>query len=345
MFIKILYVSGISFFSALAILGFVSGYITPSHYGWLGFFGLILLPVLSVNLLLAITGWILKNKWRILPVGVLLLNTSYLATMFQLTIPKKIPENQKILKIISYNVNNFLTGGVKTLTPIASYMQKENVDIICLQETPKYDTTFVGAFSYMPYSYKSESGKKYLHQVIFSKYPLSNCQTILFPGSTNLSVCADINIDGKTVRIFSNHLQTTSVNVFKEKIKRSVGDIEDFNNNAFALTWRIESNSILRANQADMIRQLIDKSPYPVIVCGDFNDTPASYAYHHIKGNLIDGFKDCGNGFGYSFRELKRLFRIDYVFYSADFKGISYKSPDCPLSDHKPVVWKGYSLF
>ena len=111
---------------------------------------------------------------------------------------------------------------------------------------------------------------------------------------------------------------------------------------AFHMAFQMKKNFVKRATQADYIRQMLDAGEGPVIICGDFNDTPASYTYRTVKGDLTDGFRDCGSGFGYTFRQLKRIFRIDYIIYSPDFKGVTYDSPNLDYSDHKPVVWLGY---
>lgn len=86
---------------------------------------------------------------------------------------------------------------------------------------------------------------------------------------------------------------------------------------------------------------MIDTSRYPVIVCGDFNDTPVSFAFNHIISNdLKDGFRDCGRGYGHSFNGLKRLLRIDFMAYGEYFTGMEYLSPEQAWSDHNPVIMK-----
>ena len=94
----------------------------------------------------------------------------------------------------------------------------------------------------------------------------------------------------------------------------------------------------LRAIQADTLSSRIKKSPYKVIVCGDFNDTPVSYTYNTVKGDLIDSFEESGSGIGQSYNGAFPSFRIDYVLHSKDIKSISYSCPKIPLSDHFPVV-------
>ena len=157
----------------------------------------------------------------------------------------------------------------------------------------------------------------------------------------NDAMWADIQIENQTFRVISCHLQTTN---FSQKRKELVPS-ELYNNdlNQIHSTFRdvlstLEKNFKIRAQQADLIRHVIDTTTYPVIVCGDFNDTPASYTYHRIKGDLTDGFRKCGNGYGYTFRGLRNLLRIDFILYSAPFYGLQYQSPDLPWSDHKPVL-------
>ena len=79
-----------------------------------------------------------------------------------------------------------------------------------------------------------------------------------------------------------------------------------------------------RAVQVDIIQKHIKKSPYPIIVCGDFNDTPLSYAYNIIKNNLADAFSISAKGIGTSFVKIPAL-RIDYILHDAQMKSTNYK--------------------
>lgn len=89
----------------------------------------------------------------------------------------------------------------------------------------------------------------------------------------------------------------------------------------------LEHNSSIRAGQVGEIRAEMDASPYPVILAGDFNDTPSSYTYRTMKGDMTDGFRDSGSGYGGTFRYLGGVLRIDYIFYDDAFEGIRYYMP------------------
>lgn len=329
----------------LAVAGFAAGYIPPEEKEWISFPGLVLLPVLAVNLLMLIVWLAAKSGWLWVPLAVLLLNAGFILSMFQLRIRPRpdVPRSEQI-KIITYNVDNFYAGGRSTLDSIARWVASEEPDIVCLQECPPgyympFDTV-AAHFRFFPYHCSTRSADENAALVIFSRYPILSCEPVLYPGTTNRTLVATLLADGDTIRVINNHLQTTSVNAVKPRLYQAKAqrDALEGTEAAFQMAFQMKRNFVLRAEQADFVRQLIRSSSVPVIVCGDFNDTPASYAYHRVKGVLTDGFRQAGSGFGYTFRELRRLFRIDYIFYSSNFQGIRYDSPALPYSDHNPVV-------
>ena len=85
--------------------------------------------------------------------------------------------------------------------------------------------------------------------------------------------------------------------------------------------------------EAQAIKEHIQNSPYPIILCGDFNDTPLSYAYYTISKNLKDAFKESGKGIGQSFVKIPAL-RIDYILHNERFNSYNYIKYKKKLSDH-----------
>ncbi len=329
----------------LAVAGFAAGYIPPEEKEWISFPGLVLLPVLAVNLLMLVVWLAAKSRWLWVPLAALLLNAGFILSMFQIRIRPRpdVPRREQI-KIITYNVDNFYAGGRSTLDSIARWVASEEPDIVCLQECPPgyympFDTV-VRHFRFLPHHCSTRAADNNAALVIFSRYPILRCEPVLYPGTTNRTLVATLLAGGDTIRVINNHLQTTSVNAVKPRLYQAKAqrDALEGTEAAFQMAFQMKRNFVLRAEQADFVRQLIRSSSVPVIVCGDFNDTPASYAYHRVKGLLTDGFRQAGSGFGYTFRELRRLFRIDYIFYSSNFQGIRYDSPALPYSDHNPVV-------
>ena len=101
---------------------------------------------------------------------------------------------------------------------------------------------------------------------------------------------------------------------------------------------KLRTGYIKRARQVDIISAHIDKSPYAVIVCGDFNDPPFSYAYHRITRNLQDAFKNSGNGIASTYIHKYSTYRIDYILHSPSLKSFNFKRLKVELSDHYPII-------
>ena len=97
-----------------------------------------------------------------------------------------------------------------------------------------------------------------------------------------------------------------------------------------------------RARQAEQVAKLINETELPVIVCGDFNDVPYSYVYETVMGDkLIDGFRECGKGFMYTYLKNRNVrIRIDYILHDDNFKGEAYYKEEINYSDHYPVFMK-----
>ncbi|MBI3587389.1 MAG: endonuclease/exonuclease/phosphatase family protein, partial [Ignavibacteriales bacterium] len=89
-------------------------------------------------------------------------------------------------------------------------------------------------------------------------------------------------------------------------------------------------------------------APRPVIVCGDFNDTPKSRTVTLMKERFIDSWEISGAGPGFSFPADTPKQRIDYVFLSKNtvqhqkaflmLRPVSARVLQTDASDHLPVL-------
>lgn len=330
----------------LSIAGWGAGQVDPCRWGGTALIGLAL-PIFLIADLILVVFWALKKRWwALLSLAVLILNSGFIASCFR--IPANSAEKPYDLKIGTYNVYGFRSERDLrfSVEHVAQVMQREGADVVCLQEFltgHQYDADSIRkAFGYLPYSYIPENHGKTGAIAIFSRFPITDSAFIPFPDTDNNSLWADIFVKGRTIRIFNNHFQTTSISQSRAEIAslKKIGTVEmspDTEKAMETVIGRLKNNFCRRAAQAEMVRAIIDTTKSPIVVCGDFNDTPASYTYHRMQQGLLDGFKTCGSGYGYTYRGFWHLLRIDYILHSPDLGGVRYYSPSEPWSDHNPV--------
>lgn len=346
---KLFYCISIALTFALAsitLAGAFAASTLPDKHFILPFLGLILPILLLFNAAVAIYWGIRWRFWIIVPLIAIFGNWGYLSRVFQISFSSEKPQ-QETLKIATYNVDSFRNEQTGfSCKEIASFLKAQKVDIICFQE-----------FGHNPY-FTQDSLKQVLadwgYQIIpqspdslpilpiaiFSKYPVADSKLITYPNSNNCSMWCDIDVNGRMIRVFNNHLQTTAVSQNKRKLEKKIQQESAGQEKAVHhLIDGLRDNFVKRAGQAETVSRLINASPYPLLVCGDFNSIPSSYTYHTVKGTkLHDGFQTCGHGYMYTFRYFKRLLRIDYILHSNELKGIDYYSPELDYSDHNPVI-------
>ena len=155
-------------------------------------------------------------------------------------------------------------------------------------------------------------------------------------------IFTDIKFNEDTIRVYNIHLESFYLGSEKYLLRENIDIInkenkEKLKEDSKKLYSKMKVAFIKRAIQAETIAQSIDDCPYPIIVCGDFNDPPCSYTYRTISRSLNDAFVESGKGMGKTYSEKFPSFRIDYILYSDYFKSVNFKTSKINISDHYPV--------
>ena len=338
---------GMAFFG---IAGIFAPSTNPNSWWIPALSGLFMPAIIFANLYLLIFWTIYKKWWIILPFVTIICNYNYFTGMFQSPWKKDIfytKENE--ITIASYNVEGFFWIVRNIQYDIKKIVEENNIDILCIQEhceDSQQDSIVVKERFGLPHRcvfFNRQTAWANFGISIYSRYPIIRHSDINFNSEKNNSMWADILVREDTIRVFNNHLQTTDVSINGKKYEeyKSVKDWKGQARTLVNIVEQLKANFVIRASQAVQVRNIIDTTRYPVIVCGDFNDTPVSFAYNHIAGNnLTDGFRDRGKGYGHSFNGIKGLLRIDFISYDKSFTGLVYDSPHLPWSDHNPIIMK-----
>jgi endonuclease/exonuclease/phosphatase family metal-dependent hydrolase len=264
------------------------------------------------------------------------------------------PDSCQTVKVLSYNVRLFdlynWKNNVKNKNRIFRFLDKENADIVCFQEyyyqnDGKFETTdtlvkFLPTKNVHQVFSDVNKNKCFFGIATLCKYPIVNKGKITFESTSNLCIYTDVLLWGDTVRIYNNHLESVRLGYedykFIDKIDLDVDkkEVKDTK----SILRRLKRAYVKRAEQVETISEHIAKCPYPVIVCGDFNDTPVSYAYQKMSKGLKDAYCEAGSGIGRTYNGKIPLLRIDFIFHSPTYKAYDFRIPDADLSDHFPVV-------
>ncbi|MDY6801912.1 MAG: endonuclease/exonuclease/phosphatase family protein [Bacteroidota bacterium] len=356
---KILKYLNIIFIAAL-LLSYLSVYISPAKIWILAFFGLAYPFLLIINLLFLIF-WIAKQRlFLIFPLIAILSGWNYLNTYIQIPINLKNQKEELVersFNLLSFNVRSFdlyqWSEKETTKDEIFQFINNGNFSIICFQDfftRNKGDLSETDIHKKLNQQYQSHIGyaventNQNLGVATYSKHPIVNQGIIKFSKSFNVSIFTDIVIEADTLRIFNIHLQSIRFNEDNYKFITNSKTLKDEEKlkEIKDISTRLRDAFIKRANQAETLSAYIQKSPYPVILCGDFNDVPVSYTYQTLKSNLKDSFVSAGQGIGNTYIGKFPSFRIDYIFYSKELECKSFNIHNVRLSDHFPLTGEFY---
>ncbi len=275
------------------------------------------------NLLLCVF-WIFS--WRKRAFVFLLISTLFL-TPIRRWINYSEPKSEKAdFKVLTFNnkYNDYFLEEVK------NYIKSFNADVIFLQESG-YSGLGNSDFEEMKYSLHNKRIS------FFSKYQIVEQDTIPLIDKGK-SVYADVIIKGKRIRFINVYLEPFQLH---KSMVKPTEDLEENGTKAKSLVRRFMPVFKKHEEQVQILKNFIEKSPYPVILAGDFNSVPNSYEYYTISGVLKDCFLESGTGLATSFHDYKIPIRIDYVFSSENLKSTYYQvDRSQKLSDHYPVLVK-----
>lgn len=359
-----LFVRILVFLNVVIILAYLSTCLVPfinTGENWLLAFPGLVFPFIFFGLVIFIILWIfLKSKWWWISLIVLVVGLQQILAVFSFHVAEKFSynKNTETLRVLQWNVTSWdegdrkENGGASYRPFMLDLVKKDNADVLCFQEffeskDTGYYKSNISALNKMGYPYYyfvllSDSREDLKSgTAIFSKYPIID--TASFDYKINYTgehlLYADIKFQNEMLRIYTTHLQPVYFDNAEYKISGWLKPAKESDFDYYhSLFSRFKRGFEYRYAQSVYVHEKMEESPYPSIMCGDFNDVPNSNTYFTVKGNLQDVFLKKGSGFGATIPYFSKMLRIDYIFADKKFKVTQFHVDHVPYSNHYPLL-------
>lgn len=320
-------------------------HIPPETFPKLSNMGLLFPVMLLLNFCFLVFWVAIKFRGVVIPILGFILCYGPVRRFMPLNIPHDPPEGS--IKVLSYNVWSFAAWDDKGKpNAILEYIKNQNADIVCLQES---DVNAVGQVQMDSiikpvYQYSDTLRNGWNCITILSKYPILSRERIKYESKGNLSGAFKLRVKGRDVIVINNHLETTALSVqekarFKAMMKGKL-ETDTATETSKWLISHLGEQTRIRAKEAEAVARYISfHRGVPMIVCGDFNDSPISYSHRVISEGLTDCYVSSGNGVGISYHMSGMYVRIDNILCTDNFVPYNCKVDNSiKNSDHYPIM-------
>lgn len=318
----------------LTLVAYTSPLVNPASFWPIATLGL-LAPMLWGLTLLFGFYWLYKKDSALwLNIITLVLGWDIIGAAFAIPDGNQHIEGESI-HVISLNGHAFREDNKE----VATYLKELEGDIICLQEFHGKGKegliVQIKAITGLSHLYHNKDGGI----AVFSRFPLKNGMTHFFKNKVNGYLSVDVEAPQGVFRLFNLHLQTNAISHMANRMAKE-GDLKE------KKTWltikgmfgRYGRSSVIRTEQSHQILAEVRGSPYPVVLCGDFNDVPASYLYRSFRIEFQDAHLMQSWGLGTTYAGALPGLRIDYIMPDHSFSVVDYETHDCFFSDHRAIT-------
>ena len=348
------------FFVLICLLTCLIPFLPAGRFWMIAALGLVF-PLLFVIVIIFFIGWLIaKSRWCLLSLAALVISWQQISVVAGLNTANEFnySKPKETLRLFSWNVSSWgessknFNNKFEFRPLMFDLIIKQQADVLCLQEfwdlkEPHSKDSSLAALKKMGYQYTYfvrsvvENELDKMGVAILSKYPIIDSANFTYGKDHNAEklIYADIQVNQQKIRVFTTHLESVRFENQEYSTLRKIKSRDEPGlKESKTIIRKLRNAYKFRATQADFVQQKITESPYPVIICGDFNDVPNSYTYFTIKGELQDAFLKKGFGIGRTFQYLSPTLRIDFILAAKNFEINQFRRIRYPYSDHYPIV-------
>ncbi|MGB1247294.1 MAG: endonuclease/exonuclease/phosphatase family protein [Chitinophagales bacterium] len=335
--------------SLLMVASAFSSSVNPTDFWCPAFLGL-LFPILFFIQIGWIVFWLFFKKKRTIFISIITLIICYKSIGDTIAFSAAASHAEQV-SIMTWNVKNFdlynWSNNEDSRDEMFALIEEKSPDILCLQEfynekngdfqNIKDLKKQIGYdYAYFVETFCLDNGARCWGLATFSKFPIEKEGFITFETASRLNSCiyTDINIDDEIVRIYNTHLQ--SIHLGQEDYEY-IENAEPNLESSRQIAIKLKNGFVNRAKQAIQVFNHRDIYEGRTMLCGDFNDTPVSFAYYLLSKNMQDAFCEKGLGMGSTYAGKIPFLRIDYTLLDETFEVKNYKIYRKNYSDHYPT--------
>lgn len=349
-FLKRVLIFFIAIFAFIAMISMllcaINPLVSPELFVWTSFFGLAFWPIFFVNIAFLVVFIFLKAR-KSLCISFLAIIIAVPGFMNSYSVKKEKTDSGNI-KIMTYNVGAYIDINDAKRThdfvknDVIALINSEKPDVVCLQESGRWTMESRDEFaSKIGCKYHSLNTHSHRGNIIFSRFPLEDDEYTEAFNASGAAGFVKLVKAGSLGKFYLENTHLQSYNITKDEINY-VADTKNYVENSStgkSIVTKLKDGFLARIDHTKAIVNNLPEKDIPIIICGDFNDTPLSYTYHQMrKAGFEDSFLEVGSGVGRTYCGRLPMLRIDYVWHGNGIVPFTCHTMKKKLSDHYPVV-------
>lgn len=334
-------------FYLATIFSCYGGYISP-HIFPLSSVAVIAMPVMVTLSAIITIIWFCTGSWIIggAGVGMFLLCLSPIRMWFPFNHSSEAKAGEPVLTVLTWNVlhGKDLEHPDYEGSRVLETILRLQPDVVCMQELYGVSKNGLVKFSQSTldsvrkiYPYEVGNGSSEIHSL--SKYPVEPIKIDPYC-KVGFAQCFIVKHPAGEIAMANIHLPSFVLNDKEREILDIRGTkIKEKETLGLSIIGKMKRAFPFRAEVAEKVIAGLEDVTLPTVICGDFNDVPASWTYRlFLNYGFIDAYDATNFLPTHTFYTDHMYVHLDQVFYRGGLSPLSVERINVRSSDHIPLL-------